>query len=229
MTTSNPLGFKILFFIFIFLTPVYLFRAYYLTFCGSPKSEQPKYHENRWVMTLPLIILSIFSLILGIIQTPWSPYLANLLPAVKPVMAHFDLKLASFSVELAILGIIAGLFYAKSQGESWFKSKLPVLYQVLINKYGMDAFWEALVRYGLLNFSRLASWFDETIIDGSVNLCGKIIYNLGNTLRYQETGSLQYYALIMLLALVLLLVTVALTSLKLFDFNSLSPLLKLGG
>jgi NADH-quinone oxidoreductase subunit L len=49
------------------LTTFYMFRMWYMTFCGAPKDDHvyENAHESPWVMTVPLILLAFFSVTVG--------------------------------------------------------------------------------------------------------------------------------------------------------------------
>ena len=54
---------------------------------------------------------------------------------------------------------------------------------------------------------RLGDWVDRWLIDGLVNLCAKIPRALGAILRSMQTGMVQFYALAMLLGVLVLIGT----------------------
>jgi len=127
------------------------------------------------------------------------------------------------SVVVALLGILlAYLMYGRrSVPTDWFYRFVKPYYRVLKSKYYMDEIYSrTIVRPGI-KFADLVNWFDSRVIDGFVNLVGKVTvliskgvhsfdtsvvdgfvnwtasetYNSGNRLRKLQTGNISGYAI----------------------------------
>jgi NADH-quinone oxidoreductase subunit L len=62
-----------------------------------------------------------------------------------------------------------------------------------------------LVVWPLLGIARLAALFDHYVIDGLVDLCGRMPKVLGASLRSVQNGLVPFYALAMMLGLLALM------------------------
>lgn len=68
----NPLLYGIIM-ISVTMTAIYMFRLYFLTFHGNYRGSQSTWdhaHESPWTMTVPLLILAVFSIFGGVLNLP---------------------------------------------------------------------------------------------------------------------------------------------------------------
>ena len=79
------------------------------------------------------------------------------------------------------------------------------LYSLSYGKFFIDPIYAVLVVWPLWGIARLAAWFDGCVIDGLVDLCGKLPKLLGAALRPAQNGMVQFYALAMMVGLLVLL------------------------
>ena len=77
--------------------------------------------------------------------------------------------------------------------------------QLSYGKFFFDPIYTLLVVWPLLGVARLAAWFDRYVIDGLVDLCGRLPALLGACLRPVQNGLIQFYALAMVLGLLVLM------------------------
>jgi NADH-quinone oxidoreductase subunit L len=169
------------------MTAFYMFRLVFKTFYGKSRVDPEvahHVHESPPVMTYPLIILAVLSIIGGFVGVP--PERGAFHNFLAPVFgghgeshaltsagggSSLEYIMMFVSVIIAITGIgIAYLFYLKNPAlPGRFVKKLSFPYKVLLNKYFVDEFYShTVVRPGL----RLASFFrrfDQVVIDGIVN------------------------------------------------------------
>ncbi|MCC2666133.1 MAG: nuoL [Gammaproteobacteria bacterium] len=206
-----------------FVTPLYIFRAFFLTFHGK-KNDTGIAKESPWIVLVPLIALAIPSLIAGgLLIDPMlfsTPRLLGasifILPAHNAVLLlaneYHGAKLMALTASrsetfwLALSGIvIAWLFnLARPQWSDRLKKQLSGLYGILVNKYGFDEFNQKILVQGC---RRLGDFFyqfsDLKIIDGIfVNGSGKLIHWVASRGRRVQTGYLYHYALVMMIGLV---------------------------
>jgi NADH:ubiquinone oxidoreductase subunit 5 (subunit L)/multisubunit Na+/H+ antiporter MnhA subunit len=62
-----------------------------------------------------------------------------------------------------------------------------------------------LVVWPMLGLARLSYWIDRRVIDGLVDLCGRVPLAVGAALRSLQGGMVQFYALAMVLGLLVLI------------------------
>ena len=208
------------------LTAFYMFRLMGLTFWGSfrgPKAVWDKIHESPPVMTVPLILLAIPSLLLG--MALGLPFGANTIAAwLAPVfeggqaVLHGGAEEAAFSlfgidgtlilasVTVAVVGIVvawrlfgaelAGLrLTARPERVRELTARVPFLYRASLNKWWFDDLYHLLF---IVIGGRVAAaiwWFDREVVDGTVNAIGGGTIQAGRGLRRIQTGRVQNYAL----------------------------------
>jgi len=212
----------------VFITALYTFRAFFMTFHGKERMDEETrhhLHESPSVVTVPLILLAIPSLVVGWITEQallFGGYFngaIHVLPAndvLREVGGEFhgpgavlDSTFSSPVIYLAAAGVLAAfLFFLKYP--AWADAaerRFKWLHTILINKYGFDWFNEHIV----MPFARgLGATFwhagDEAVIDGAfVNGSARVVGWLGSVMRYAQSGYLYHYAFAMILGLASLL------------------------
>ncbi len=206
------------------ITPLYIFRALFLTFHGPAKPLSKKAKESPWVILIPLIALAIPSVFIGAVLIGpilfFNPTLLGdaifVLPSHHPFVhmaqefqgAKTMALTAGFHLTfwLSLGGIVAAWFFNMGYPAltDWLKKRFSILYDILLNKYGFDEFNQRVLVRGT---RRLGYFFydisDLKFIDGViVNGSGKLIRLLAGVMRRVQTGYLYDYAFIMMLGLV---------------------------
>ncbi|RPI18749.1 MAG: NADH-quinone oxidoreductase subunit L [Ignavibacteriae bacterium] len=207
-----------------FMTAFYIFRLIGLTFYGNPRYDEHKTHphESPKVMTIPLIILAVLSVIGGFIGLPHivgpnlidhflEPVFASartILP-VHHIEAGTEIMLIVISVFVAVVGIfLAYRAYAKAYKPE--VSRNPV-YNFVQNKYKVDEFYNAVIVTPLRMLSNLLyKFFDLIVIDGIVNGSGKFFTSLSGDWRKMQTGVIQDYAVISVAGIIAIIIFVLL-------------------
>jgi NADH-quinone oxidoreductase subunit L len=209
----------------VFITALYTSRMFFMTFHGPERMDQhtrEHLHESPWVVTVPLILLAIPSVVIG--RFTVQPMLfgdyfqgsIHVLAAndvVKQVGEEFhesanEFLLAAFTalpVWAAALGIFTGwLFFLKKpaladSAERSFKW----LHTILINKFGFDWFYENVIAAGARHLGGGLWRFGDQIVidDGLVNGSARTVGWLGSVMRYAQSGYLYHYAFAMILGL----------------------------
>ena len=202
------------------LTAFYMFRLTFVAFFGKPRmDEEAKHHlhESPKVMTYPMIILAIASVIGGYVGIPavlgganrfekfLEPFIgsgaheaaAEGAHAVAHASASLEFTMMAISVIVALIGItVAYVFYIKNP-------ELPVrlargmrgLYTLLYNKYFVDEFYNSVFVQGTKDFATfLWQKVDVGIIDAIVNGVARLIEVCGGVIRKLQTGYVQTYA-----------------------------------
>jgi NADH:ubiquinone oxidoreductase subunit 5 (subunit L)/multisubunit Na+/H+ antiporter MnhA subunit len=225
---SANAGFYILYIMGVataFLTAFYMFRLWFMTFTGKEGESAHHAHESPRSMTVPLIILAIFAFASGfIILGPGGglPAVAQTGNVHGEVIAGETLGLGwistlftewqtylSIAVALGGLGLAYAAYYKGSISLAWAtKGANKKVYDLLLNRYyfprGYDGFGYHIT-YGV---ARVVDWFDVNIIDGAVNGISWVAVHTGARLRKIQTGRVQTYAGVILLALTVLLLLI---------------------
>lgn len=229
----------------VFVTAFYSFRMYFLVFHGEERfghddhhgdahddhdhhhglgvGEKP--HESPWVVTLPLILLAIPSVVIGAIAIEpmlFGDFFKDVIFVSEHHHAMHELKeefhgavaMALHSVTtlplwLAIAGVALSYYcYMVNPGvPRAIKSKFGLIYQILDNKYYMDKFNQAFFAGGARGLGKLL-WKvgDQTLIDGLlVNGSAKLIGFISSVVRRFQSGFIYDYAFSMIIGVGLLL------------------------
>ena len=205
------------------MTAFYMFRLIFMTFHGPERiSEEAKahLHESPKVMTVPLAILAVFSILAGYVGLPailgekadlFRRFLAPVIvPAAetRPLSAGAEWILILASVAAAFAGIlIAYVFYVRSPRlPQALAERLPFVYKLLYNKYYIDEAVGAVVIRPLVRGSELVySGFDLKVVDGALNGSAAAAGFFGKVLSLFQTGFVKDYAFAFLLGVALIL------------------------
>jgi NADH-quinone oxidoreductase subunit L len=166
-------------------------------------------HESPLVMTGPLMVLALLSAIGGFIGIPHMSWLAHWLDPVIP--AHHELApgvspsmewvLMGVSTLGAVLGIFVGFnIYKDLPKATALKQRFALLHRTLDNKWYIDEIFEAIFVHPI-HFLSIELWrkFDIAVIDRIVLGFGRVSERSGQTVRAIQNGSIQVYALMLLL------------------------------
>jgi len=177
------------------MTAFYMFRLVILAFLGqhSDPHRIEHIHESPKVMTVPLIILAVFSCFFAFSWNPFGTAQSWLVRAVErpesvvPVILaapgreafeealhHVHLTAMALSLSVAGLGILAAFatyYWKKIDADAVARALKPV-HTFLLHKWYFDELYMGVVINGTLLLSRILRWFDNTIVDGIVNGAG---------------------------------------------------------
>jgi NADH-quinone oxidoreductase subunit L len=212
----------------VFVTAFYTFRLVFMTFHGEERMDhhtQEHLHESPWVVTLPLVLLAIPSVVVG-----W-PFIEKLLfgdffegaIAVAPehdVLSHLGEEFhgpAAFvlhglqapAVWLAASGVLAAwyLYLKRPALAAQLRERAGWLYTLLDNKYYFDAFNQRFIAGGSRALGNLL-WRggDVAVIDGAaVNGSARLVGWVANAVRGVQSGYLYHYAFATIIGLSALL------------------------
>jgi NADH-quinone oxidoreductase subunit L len=227
----------------VFVTAFYSFRMYFLVFHGKEHFHHKPFpgehdhhdddhghghdghhahtpHESPWVVTVPLLLLAIPSVVIGFLTIQpelFGDFLKSAItvnlerhPAMEELAHEFhgatEMALHGFTTLpffLALAGVItAYVFYMVApQIPAMFAKLLRPLIVIGENKYFLDWFNENVLAAGARLLGRgLWKVGDVAIIDGAaVNGSAKLVGLIGSLVRLFQTGYLYHYALVMIL------------------------------
>jgi NADH-quinone oxidoreductase subunit L len=223
---SSPLGNPWLWgvgFLTAGLTAFYMFRMIYLTFHGESRVDShtaEHVHESPLSMTIPLMILALLAVTGGFFGVP---HVFHLIPnGMENYFQGFFTEIPSghgavstewtlmgFSVAFALLAwFVAGrLYHSGFDLASRLRSKCEPLYQLSLNKWYVDEFYNSVIIQPGRLFSTHILWrlFDQNLIDRAVNTTADVARMVGNSIRPLQNGLTQNYALIITLGAFLIL------------------------
>ncbi|WP_291010460.1 NADH-quinone oxidoreductase subunit L [Hydrogenophaga sp.] len=216
----------------VFVTSFYSFRLYFLVFHGQERYHQnpdahhghgdhghDKPHETPWVVTVPLLLLAIPSVVIGFLTIQpmlFGEFLkdaitinAELHPALSRFAEEFHGPLAmalhAFSTApfwLALAGAVSAwyMYLINPAVPAAIGRALKPVITVLENKYYLDWFNEnVLARGARLVGMGLWKGGDRGVIEGGlVNASWKLVSKVSSVVRQFQTGYLYHYALVMI-------------------------------
>jgi NADH-quinone oxidoreductase subunit L len=83
---------------------------------------------------------------------------------------------------------------------------LAGLYRLSYGKFFFDPLYSAIVVRPLEIFARFCAWFDRNVIDLTVDIIGFLPKMIGLLLRPLQGGLIQFYALAMVLGVLVLMI-----------------------
>ena len=224
----------------VFVTAFYSFRMYFLVFHGEERFHHKPHppeddhahddhgdphdatpHESPWVVTAPLILLAVPSVLIGFLAIQpmlFGDFMKDSIvvdaarhPAMKELAAQFHgaAAMALHGLQtppfwLALAGVVtAWWFYLKQPAipAAIARTFRPVV-RVLENKYYLDWFNEHVLAAGArLIGTGLWKGGDVATIDGAINGSARAVGGLAGVLRQFQSGRLYQYALVMLLGI----------------------------
>ncbi len=171
-------------------------RVFCRVFLGEAQSMSQRSPEVHWPMAFPMAITMGFTLHLPIILGA-----VGLLPAWAAINQGIMLVLIlSTTIGVATAAVVyAGSSVTKPVRLPWPK---------LQDLFAYDFYTPQLYRNTIVAivgiFAQLVSWFDQYLVDGLANLIGIVTLFSGQTLKYSNSGQLQFYALTIVLGASLL-------------------------
>ncbi len=211
----------------VFVTALYSFRLYFLVFHGKPRMDdhtREHLHESPWVVTLPLILLAIPSVVAGFWIDPIvfgdffngviyvSPEHTGLATVADHYHGPLSFVLHAFqgpAIYLAIAGVATAWYVYMKRPElaDNVRQRFSGLYTVLVNKYYADDVNEVVFAGGARGVGQLL-WKigDVLIIDGLVvNGSARVVGWTASVVRKIQTGHLYTYAFTMIIGLLFIL------------------------
>lgn len=185
------------------MTAFYVFRAFFLAFFGNYRGQAHP-HESPPVMTAPLGVLALLSLVGGYFDVPH--YLE---PMFRGEHAPHETSLVIISVAAGATGILlAYIFYVLKPGLADSVSRLfGPAYRLAYNKYFVDEIYDSVVVHPIRDGSTTVLWrgVDAGFIDGIVNGVGSVSRSIGGGLRQLQSGYIRRYAAWVLLGSVVII------------------------
>lgn len=190
-----------------FMTAFYMARLLFVAFMGQPANQEAydHAHEVGWFMRVPLIVLSVLSVVSGI----WA-HMAGLGDWVRfgaPAHEGMNLMIAGTSTLLAVIALVLAwkVYVAKSWDADALAEKWGVLYQLSFHKFYIDEIYAALIKVFVDGIAKVLYWIDVHIVDGIVNALGGLVRAVSEMLSPAENGQVQSYAGVYLFGVIVLL------------------------
>jgi NADH-quinone oxidoreductase subunit L len=203
-----------------FLTAFYMARLMAMTFLGENRTgseERRHLHEAPWIMTGPLVVLGILTVVGGIINLPTFAGGHHALESwLEPVTAAGSafarVALPHGSTELFLVGgaVLVGVVGLALGYRMTLARRIPTAHdapedtgvaRVLNRKYYVDELYDAAIVRPLVRLSRSVLWkgVDQGVIDGAaVNGSARLSRGLGWLGSRLQTGQVGVYVVLFL-------------------------------
>ncbi|MBI3997368.1 MAG: NADH-quinone oxidoreductase subunit L [Candidatus Omnitrophica bacterium] len=199
---------------------------------GHVQHEHPA-HESPGIMVLPMTVLAIGAAFAGFAGSPWLGHPFFHLLGVSDAHEGIDPAMLIGSTVAAGMGIWLAWVVGVKRHNLLPEALRPLgtrLYTLAVNKYYVDETYQRFIIQpflgigrGLSQFdrqvidaavdgtgraggaiARLKAWIDRTIVDGAVNAIAFIVRGCGGLFRGLQTGIIQQYLLVVIVAVVAL-------------------------
>lgn len=185
------------------MTAFYMFRLYYKIFWwNTPDYGHHTPHDGPMTMTLPLIILSVISIVAGFV--PFGE-MVTYDRASHPI--HMTMWVAISSVAVAVVAILLAtkLYLKQNEAPTKMKNAMSGLWTAAYNRFYMDELYQFITHKIIFErVSRPLAWFDRQIVDGSLNMLANITNSASYAVRKLQSGSIQAYVYVYLVGALLL-------------------------
>ncbi|HLZ46092.1 MAG TPA: NADH-quinone oxidoreductase subunit L [Gemmatimonadales bacterium] len=209
------------------LTAFYMTRLMLYTFHGPNRTgdkEREHLHEAPWIMTVPLLVLALLSVVGGALNIPalyhgnaWlEHWLAPVTRSSAPLLPEVHLStgsewlLVGIAVATAVIGIVGAWRLLKPEAlvPARAAPEERGFARVLRNKWYVDEIYDALIVRPIVWLSRDVFWkqIDQRVIDGgAVNGAARGARALGWANRWLQTGQVGMYVAIFVVGVLLLI------------------------
>jgi NADH-quinone oxidoreductase subunit L len=205
-----------------FLTSFYMFRLWFKTFFGSERFDEHHLgdghdahahgvHESPLIMTVPLMILAILSVIGGFVGVPLAfgghneieHFLGPVFHPETHVAEHIATRaaepvLAAVSVITALLGVLLAwyLYCYKPGTAASLAKKFHPIYSLVDNKFYVDEIYGLVIVSPLLMLSRfvLGGVVDTGLVNGIPATAAATTKGASAITRRMQSGNIRSYA-----------------------------------
>lgn len=193
------------------LTTFSVTREFGLIFAGQPKQMTMRSPEVLWAMVLPMTILAGLTLHVPLLLQAWH---------LLPDWASINKTVAALLILSSAIGCGTGCMIYLN--DNWPKP-VQLGSKQLQDFFAYDFYTAKLYRLTIVFVvglvSQIVYWVDRYIVDGFVNFVGIFTIFSGQSLKYNVSGQVQFYALTILIGVAFLGLMVSLP--LLFNFSPL--------
>jgi NAD(P)H-quinone oxidoreductase subunit 5 len=178
------------------LSAINVTRVFRLVFLGEPRIKTRRTPEVPWTMALPMVSLTILSVLTPLILQHLS---------LLPDWAYVNHAAAVLIIVSGVIGCWIGSVIPLNR--AWSRSvKMPnkLIQDLLAYDFYVETFYRLTVVWLVNNLSQMGAWFDRYVVDGVVNFVGLASIFSGESLKYSISGQSQAYLLTILLGISLL-------------------------
>lgn len=202
------------------LTAFYMFRMMFLTFWGYFRGGSELYkhlHESPSVMTVPLMILAVLSVLGGLIGLPEllgvKNWIGSYLDNVIIMKSYLGLSHETewLLMGLAVAGAAASIYFAYQL--YLVNGILPVddekelkwWQRIIYHKFYVDELYDFMIRKPMDFAGKVCfKFFEKVLLEGIVEGVGNFTLFLGEWIRKIHAGNIAYYIMAMMISIIVI-------------------------
>lgn len=195
-----------------FLTSLYIFRLYFVVFTGKYRGDK-KLKSPLHVMTFPIHILGILTIVVGWIDFPnhWFGSFLTTGTGIESIsLTGSPDWLPWTTVGISLAGVVVASMLYGNKGELRLRLKESTffswLYRVLKKKFYIDEIYQWVIVYPLKGLGYVFVGIDRFVIGGLVRFIAWIPIAVGGFGSRFQNGQVQTYILISVFGLLLVIV-----------------------
>ena len=211
-----------------FITGVYMLRMYFVTFYGSFRGtelQKSHLHESPPIMTIPLVILAVLSVIGGVLNLPhflghhisgkldyWLGAIYGMQTVKHHETIHINMEFVLMGIAITMVLItlfVCAKIFTTEKHLPKEDAQLNFVERLFANKFYVDEIYDQLFVKPLELISHtLYRYLEIGVIDRVVNLFGTVTIMGSNIIRYIQSGNIELYLLMMVLSIMAILMSV---------------------
>lgn len=193
----------ILLFVNLF-SAINLTRLFRVIFLGEPQIKSRRAPESPWQMAVPMVALTIVTLIASFAPLQWSLWLSPNVPLSETATIN------QYAIPLLVISGLIGCAIAMTRGvrKSWARSSnltVRFVQDLLAYDFYIDKIYQVTIVAAVSSLAKVTSWLDRYIVDGVVNLVSLATIFSSNALKYNATGQSQFYIATIIIGMGILL------------------------
>ncbi|MDJ0571240.1 MAG: NAD(P)H-quinone oxidoreductase subunit F [Pleurocapsa sp. MO_192.B19] len=188
------------------LSAINLTRLFRVIFMGEPQIKTRRAPEVPWQMAVPMVALTVVTLITTFTPIKWPLWLSPNTPLSLEQPELINQYAIPLLIVSGALGCVIGLTIRVRQ--AWARSSniaVRFVQDLLAYDFYIEKLYEVTVIAAVSGLSKLTSWVDRYVVDGVVNLVSLATIFSSNALKYNVSGQSQFYLATIVIGVGLLL------------------------
>lgn len=188
------------------MTAFYMFRIYFLIFHWKEHKihTEHKPKDQVWTMTVPLVILSVVSIVAGFVPmhdlVTWDG---------AELHTQLDWTVAGTSVAIALagIGLATAMYYKENSLPSKMKNAMSGLWTAAYHRFYMDELYQFITHKVIFQtICAPIAKFDRKFIDGFMNMLSTVTNHAAFGIRRLQSGNIQSYVYVYVMGALLIAV-----------------------
>jgi NAD(P)H-quinone oxidoreductase subunit 5 len=186
------------------LSAINLTRVFRLVFLGEPQMKTRRAPEVPWPMALPMVALTIATLLMPSVPQNWPLWLSPTAPLLDVEQPIAQLALPILLASGLVGCLVGGTLELRRAWARPTQFYLRFFQDLFAYDFYLERVYNFTVVLAVVLFSKFTAWLDRYIVDGLVNFVGLAAIFSGNALKYNVSGQSQFYLLTILIGVALL-------------------------